>query len=83
MEPITSVVDKLKGFAKSSHKFVNGLVPRRDRNPVIPIFSLQLFLFFIQCMLPLISNSPEKLAHFLNTGLDLSEERERKENELL
>lgn len=32
-------------------------------------------------MLPLISNSPEKLAHFLNTGLDLSEERERKGKE--
>lgn len=41
MEPITSVVDKLKGFAKSSHKFVNGLVPRRDRNPIEILKRLQ------------------------------------------
>ncbi|XP_034674328.1 uncharacterized protein LOC117905533 isoform X2 [Vitis riparia] len=41
MEPITSVVDKLKGFAKSSHEFVNGLVPRRDRNPIEILKRLQ------------------------------------------
>ncbi|KAJ9675077.1 hypothetical protein PVL29_024147 [Vitis rotundifolia] len=41
MEPITSVFDKLKGFAKSSHEFVNGLVPRRDRNPIEILKRLQ------------------------------------------
>lgn len=39
MEPVALAVDKLKGFAKSSQDFVDGLIHRPDnsarRNPVL------------------------------------------------
>jgi hypothetical protein len=49
MEPVASVVDKIKGVAKSGQDFVDGLLRRREnssrRNPVLANFFSLLLIF--------------------------------------